>query len=337
MKRRQRLLVLVGVVISLIFLALAFNGLNPSAVWANISAANPLLLIAAAVWFFASTIAIAARWGALLTSAKRLPLGALFRLVCITYMGNNVYPLRAGEVLRIALVNRDHGIPLARITTTVLIERIFDGLVMLSFIIIALPLTGIASPEVQTVANAAAPLFGVALIVFFVLAAQPNLMRRLIALISGILPARLGEIVRGLGDDVIAGFEGLRTPAHLAGAVGYSYLSWVLHAGVFWLVAFAFGLDVDLPLMLLVVGVVNLAGLIPASPGQIGVYEFFVILVMTAAGIANETATAYALVVHVVIWLPVTLLGFYFLVRRGLSINALARAQDLHNETVTST
>lgn len=72
--------------------------------------------------------------------------------------------------------------------------------------------------------------------------------------------------------------------------------------------------------MLLTVGVVNLAGLIPASPGQIGVFEFFVSLVLIAVAVPDTVAHAYALVVHVVIWLPVTLVGFFFLVRQGFGL-----------------
>lgn len=336
MSRNQRILVVVGLAISVIFLAVAFNGLNPAAVLDSIRSVNPALLIAAALWYFAAVAVIAARWGFLLLSAKRLPLSTLFRLVCIAYMGNNVYPLRAGEVLRIALLRRDEGIPLARITTTVLVERIFDGLVMLTFIVVALPLTGIASEQVNAVAAFAAPIFGMALLVFFVLAAQPGILRRLVLLVSRVLPGKLGDVARDMGEDVINGLAGLRTPAHLAGTVAFSYITWMLEASVYWIVAFAFGLQVSYPLMLLVVGVVNLAGLIPASPGQIGVYEFFVILVLTAAGVPDTTATAFALVVHVVIWLPVTLLGFYFLVRRGLGFGALAHAEELQQGAVSS-
>jgi uncharacterized membrane protein YbhN (UPF0104 family) len=98
---------------------------------------------------------------------------------------------------------------------------------------------------------------------------------------------------------------------------------------VYWLVSFAFNLNVGYPVMLLVVGVVNLAGLIPASPGQIGVFEFFVRTVLMAVGVDEATATAYALVVHVVIWLPVTLVGFYFLARQGLNWQAVTHAREL--------
>jgi len=64
------------------------------------------------------------------------------------------------------------------------------------------------------------------------------------------------------------------------------------------------------------------------------VYEFFVATVLIAAGVAEPLAASYALTVHGVIWLPVTLVGFYFLARRGLGLSAIRRAHELEAEAV---
>jgi uncharacterized protein (TIRG00374 family) len=249
-------------------------------------------------------------------------------------MGNNVYPFRTGEVLRVVLLQRNHRVPMMKSATTVVVERIFDGLVMLSFIVLSLSLLDVASPEIRQVASLTAPIFLVGLAVFLILAARPNLLRRLLELVSRPLPASLRALLLRVGEDVIGGLEGLRSPSDLLGTIVSSYLSWAVHAVVYWMVAFAFQLDVSYVAMLLTVGVVNLVGLIPASPGQIGVFEFFVGLVMRAIGVDEAQSTAYALVVHVVIWLPVTLLGFYFLARQGLSWQAVTHARELEQPAV---
>jgi uncharacterized membrane protein YbhN (UPF0104 family) len=105
----------------------------------------------------------------------------------------------------------------------------------------------------------------------------------------------------------------------------------MLEASVYLLVAVAFGLAPDYGLMLVVVGTVNLAGLIPASPGQLGVFEFFASQVLIGAGVESDLALTYALTIHVVIWLPVTLVGFYFLIQRGLSWRDIRHARQLEN------
>ncbi len=332
MTRNQRLIVILGLTISAVFLGFAFYGLNPTTVWGYIKQANLLPLALAAGWYFTAVAVISKRWQVLLRATKFVPLGKLFRLVCITYMGNNVYPLRSGEVLRVVLLQRGQGVPLAAGGVVAVTERIFDGIVMLTFVLVALVTLDVASPELRQVALITAPIFIAALLVFFVLALKPNILRRLITLVSRILPGKLGALVEKLGEDVIAGLEGLRTPRDLAGTVFFSYASWMLEASTYWIASLAFNLNVPYSAMLLVVGVVNLAGLIPASPGQFGVYEYFAVLALGALGIDKTQATAFALVNHLVIWLPVTLLGFYYLVRRGLGLDAVAHADQLEQE-----
>jgi len=329
MKFNKWLAVGLGLLISLVFLWFAFRNLNPAAVWSQIQHVNVGWLLVGAVWYFMAVTLISVRWGFLLRSIKSVPLSGLIPLVAIGYMGNNVYPFRSGEILRVLLLQRNYQVPVARAATTVIVERVFDGLVMLTFIVVSLLFVDIPSPEIKQVATVAAPIFLTAVAVFFVLAARPNVLRRILHLMGRVIPGRVHRIMTRLADEIIEGLQALRSPADLAGAVFFSFASWMVEASVYWIVSFAFGLNVGYPVMLLTVGVVNLAGLIPASPGQIGVFEFFVSLVLTAVGVAETEAHAYALVVHVVIWLPVTLAGFAFLVRQGLGWGAITHAREL--------
>ena len=334
MTRKQRLVVIVGIAISAVFLWLAFQGLNPAAVWSHVQQVNLVLVVLAAIWFFVSVFFMALRWQYLLRSIRLVSLNQLIQLVCIGYTGNNVYPLRTGEILRVFLLQRNQGVPFARGMVVAVAERMFDGLVMLTFIVIALPLLNITNSALQSIVAVGTPVFLIGLAAFFLVAARPNVLRKIIAVVTKPLPGRLRDIAVGLSEDVLQSLEGFRRPSDLAGTVLWSYVSWILHSGVYWIVALAFGLQLDFATTLLVVGAVNLAGLIPASPGQVGVFEFFTVAVLTSVGIPEVQATAYALVVHLVIWLPVTLAGFVLLARQGLSLNAVTHARELENKAV---
>jgi uncharacterized membrane protein YbhN (UPF0104 family) len=60
----------------------------------------------------------------------------MFPITTIGYMGNNVYPARAGEVLRAVILKRKEGVSVSASLATIIVERIFDGVVMLAFVFV---------------------------------------------------------------------------------------------------------------------------------------------------------------------------------------------------------
>lgn len=323
--------------ISAVFLALSFRSLRLEQFFSSLAEVSLPWLLAAMAVYGVAVVAIAWRWQFLLRALQYVPLAALTQLVLIGYMGNNVYPLRAGEALRILLLRRNHGLPLLRSTTIVAIERLFDGCVMLSFVLFSLLLIDIESDEVKAIVSVSAPLFGLGLLFALSLAAKPNALMRVVAVALDLLPRRIGAVVASSSEELLAGFASLRRPSHLLGAIFCSYLTWGIEAGAYWIVMRAFGLQFSFAVALLLVGAVNLAALIPASPGQIGVFEFVISSILIALGIAIPLAAAYAVVAHVTIWLPTTVTGFFLLLKQGLGWGDVSRANTIKSvETAQS-
>ena len=79
------------------------------------------------------------RWHYLLSPIKKIPTRTMFPITTIGYMGNNIYPARAGEVLRAVILKRREGVPVSASLATIIVERIFDGVVMLAFVFVNLP------------------------------------------------------------------------------------------------------------------------------------------------------------------------------------------------------
>ena len=103
----------------------------------------------------------------------------MWPIVVIGYMGNNVYPFRAGEFIRAYVLKKKEGVSISASIATVLVERIFDGLVMLLFVFIALPtVPGLPNWLAQVVILASLAFFG-ALIMFLLMAAWPDVSRSL--------------------------------------------------------------------------------------------------------------------------------------------------------------
>jgi uncharacterized membrane protein YbhN (UPF0104 family) len=74
-------------------------------------------------------------------------------------------------------------------------------------------------------------------------------------------------------------------------------------------------------------GVVNLATTLPGAPGYIGTFDLPGIAILTAAGVNQAVATGYTFVLHVALWLPITVLGAFYMTREGIKWNDSLRAE----------
>ena len=114
-------------------------GLHLPAVWRVMGQANYWWIIPGVAVYMVGLWARTWRWHFMLRHLKPVTLRRLFPVVCIGYFGNNIYPFRAGEVMRAYVLWQREEIPITSSLATVIIERVFDGLVMLLFVFLALP------------------------------------------------------------------------------------------------------------------------------------------------------------------------------------------------------
>ena len=69
----------------------------------------------------------------------------------------------------------------------------------------------------------------------------------------------------------------------------------------------------------------NLAGVLPSTAGGWGPFDFFGALALIDLDVEQEVAAAFALTVHVALWLPPTVLGVSLLIADGRSLSGLMR------------
>jgi len=124
---RSRLRLILGLGISAVFIYLALPGLRLDEFLVALRGAQYWWIVPGVAVYFVGVWARTWRWHYMLRHLRPVPMGPLFRIVCIGYMGNNIYPARAGEVLRSVVLKQEHGISISASLATVLIERLFDG------------------------------------------------------------------------------------------------------------------------------------------------------------------------------------------------------------------
>ncbi|RLC96536.1 MAG: UPF0104 family protein [Chloroflexi bacterium] len=319
MKLKQRWPILaVGFLVSAALSWYALRDLHLQEVWAALREANYWWLVPGVAVYFISVWFRAYRWGFLLRGSKRVSTNRLFPVVVIGYMGNDILPFRLGEVLRAYVLWRKEGINVGATFTTAILERLFDGLTMVLFVLFGLLFVPLSDFLSQLVTVASAVFFG-ALIVFLFLAARPDLLRRVARFfIERLAPMRFRSPLVGLVEGIVAGLESLRSGRDVLVLFGVTLWVWILETAKYWLVSFAFP-DLHLPYVgiLLMGGAVNLLTALPSLPGYIGTFELG-IKILEGIGAPAASAGSYILALHAILWLPVTLLGLVFMAREGV-------------------
>ncbi len=327
----------VGLLISLVFLWIALRGLDLASFWQILQQANYWWLALAVPVYFVGVWLRTIRWRIMLLHLTPIPVARLFPTVVIGYMGNNVYPARMGEVLRSYVLRRNEGVAMSASLATVVLERLFDGLVMLLFIFATLPFAPLP-PVFGGLIFAVSAVFGVALLVFMLLAARPARLSSLYTLgVDSIAPARWRSQLHGLFDRFIVGLQSLRSPSQLLAIALTSIIIWLIETLTYWIVMLAFPFSVPFPVLMLMTAVVNLFTTIPSTPGYVGTFHAPGIAVLMQFGVAQAVATGFTVVLHATLWLPITLLGAFFMLRESIGWSDMARAAELKEQQATTT
>jgi glycosyltransferase 2 family protein len=317
-----------GVVVSAVCLWIALRGLDLRTFWETVRQANYWWIIPGVLVYFLAVWIRTWRWQSMLRHIAPVSLTRLFPVVVIGYMGNNVYPARAGEVLRSYVLRRREGVPIGASLATVILERLFDGLVMLLFVFVTLPFAPL--PQAYTaLVSVFSVLFLAALALFLALAARPARVGRLYAwLVDRLLPERVRPPVHGLFDKFIVGIQSLRSPRDLALIFLSSCLIWLCETGKYWFVMQAFPFQVSFLVLMLMTAVVNLFTTLPSTPGYVGTFHVPGIAVLMAFGVEQAVATSYTVVLHAALWLPITALGGVYMLMDHMGWKDFGRAAE---------
>jgi uncharacterized protein (TIRG00374 family) len=315
----------IGILISAVLLYFALKGLELKLVWNALKTARYVWLIPGIAVYFLGVWVRSWRWHYMLRPLKKIPTKTMFPIVTIGYMGNNIYPARAGEVLRAVILKQREDVPVSASLATVIVERIFDGVVMLSFIFLNLGELAKLTDDsgyvgsIQQIALWGAVVFIGALAVFLLAAMFPYVTEKVSSwIIDRFIPARFREKIRPIVLRFLSGLEALRSPQEALMIFLTSVIIWLLETAKYWFVMHAFDFQVSFFALMLMNGIVNLATTIPSAPGYLGTFDAPGIALLVAYGVSNEIAAGYTLVLHAALWFPITALGAYYYLRQPL-------------------
>lgn len=303
--------------------------------------ANYVYVAPSLIFYFLAVQARTMRWSYLLRPMIGKARKPLYPVVVVGYMANNLVPVRIGELLRSYYLSLREPLSAAGALGTVAVERASDVLALLFFLAVAwafLPATGVFGDFVEEVpvsgpvlaVAALLPFLGVlAVVVVITLASRETILRYVSRLLSP-LPAGLQVTALRLAGSLLEGLTVVNSPKSLAIVFLYSLPVWALEAAMYYLIALGFdlrsqfGSEIELIAVILVfTAAANLAGVLPSSAGSWGPFDLFGAAALFVFGVPNDVALAFALTVHVALWVPVTALGAIMLLADGSSLRKL--------------
>jgi len=327
-----------GLALTVLLLWWVLRDVSMAEVWHRVREADPLLLAGAVAVATFSFVLRAFRWRVLLRpgypNSRFVP---RFGATCIGFAVNNLLPARLGEFARAYALSRTEGLNIGASVASLVAERIFDGLVLAFLLFATISLPGFPLGEgstaivVRRTANLGALAFGLAFFLLWLAARYPD---RSIRLFERSLGRMLSSALRQRAIRVVEGFlEGLgclHNTVTFVLALGWSILVWLNLSVSIWLGLLAF--DITTPGFtgaVFLQSVIAFAVAAPSSPGFFGVFEAASRLGLGVYDVPVTDMVSFATAYHILTFLPVTMLGLWYIRYFGLSWSEMGHSEDI--------
>jgi glycosyltransferase 2 family protein len=286
-----------------VLLYYSLRGIEWREVWATLSSARLAFVALALALMTLALFLRSYRWRVILTSEGSVSIPLAFWATSAGYLGNNVLPARAGEVVRSLMISSRTGMSKAFVLTTALSERVVDAIAVITISSIVL-LTMKERPG--WLASAAKPFAilgfcGVAAIIL--VPAFEVFWFKFLGLMP--LPPKLRERVEGVLRNGLQGIRSFHDYNRLIRFVLLTAVIWCIDAVTAVTLATSIGVGVTLPIAFLLTAGLALGSALPSTPGYVGIYQFVAISILTPFGLSRSDAIAYILLFQALNYLVV--------------------------------
>ena len=323
----------IGIIISALFLFLAFRKVDFAEFGAALESANYFYIIPIFLLSLLSVAVRSFRWRYLLRPVKEIGARSLFSATFIGLMANNVLPARLGEFVRAYVIGEREKISKSTSFATIVLERIFDGITILLFLVIVLIFYAVSFPGWLSKASYFALIFYIAAILFLVLLKVNTRWAVGIAeFVLRPLPKRIGDLGIRVLHAFIEGLAVLHSTRNVLIAALLSVLVWLPHVLINHLLLVSFDIHLSIFASFLLLVALAIGVMVPSAPGFVGTVQYICVLTLALFGVPREQALSYSIVYHASVFIPVTVVVLVFLFAGRLSFtdiwNSVARKEQ---------
>ncbi len=313
-----------GAAISGLFVYLALRGIDMHELKAAFADAElmPWLPLALAL-FSLGYLLRGVRCRLLVRRSADISFATATNVVVIGYAANNVLPARLGELVRAGMLAERANVPVSQSLGVTFIERVLDGLALL-FLLVAGTLTLDVPGWMDELVVVAGAVFGIATVVMFLGALRPSFVISVAGRIGGLLGTKWRQRLSKLATNVTNAGACLRDPKDAVVLFGYSLAIWCFESSIYVFLLPVFGIPLSFQTGLITMCVTGFGLLLPSSPGFIGPFHYFASQTLMIFGVSHSTALAYASLVHLSFFVPLTVAGGCVMVWYGVALGSTA-------------
>ena len=269
--------------------------------------------------YFLSLFLRTYRWKILLKkNVGTIKFKSLLNVVISGYMFNNLLPARLGELARIYHLSLLKKINKSFVLGSILAERVTDVIVLMLFLLIGLIFIPREFTEnFSSNLNISPQIVYISLIILLSLT-----IIFILIILSGLwkeITHKFLQLLKKINskfnpDKYIESFtEGAFSISNkkLIIVVVIATSLWAVEFSMFYLIGTQFNFDIEnLFIAILFFGIFsNLGGIIPSTSGGWGPFEVIGTIVLTSFGVDSNEAAAFTILVHLILWLPISIVG----------------------------
>ncbi|MQA90032.1 MAG: flippase-like domain-containing protein [Gemmatimonas sp.] len=333
-----------GILLSVFLLWWALRDVSFEEVVEQIRQADPFLFTISIAITIGGFWFRAVRWGVLLLPATGpVPMRPRMAATFIGFAANNLLPARVGEFARAFSLSRLSTVPISSAFATLVVERILDGIVLVGLLLAAMASRGFPSTagmgtiDLRTAAMSLATFITLLGLTLGAAVAFPSAAARIARATTRLLPQPLRvpvyEALRGFARGLVV----LRSPRLFAVSVLLAIGQWSFLAFSFLFAFRAFRIEgVPFAGAAFLQSLISLAVAVPSSPGFFGPFEAAARLGLSLWGVPANQAISFAIGFHIGGFLPVTIIGGYYVWRLNLRWTDVRHSEETVEEDLPS-
>jgi uncharacterized protein (TIRG00374 family) len=314
-------MIIAGFIISIALVLVILSRIDWQLFLSTIQQLQPVWLFLCAIFIVFGVFIRSLRWN-VITGFNFKNFWQFWDATNLGYLGNLIYPARAGEILRIVALKRFITISEGNAISSALIDRISDGIMLPLFIVILVEYFRSTVEIPVAVSLFALAFIIISILLFFFIVWGEGIGADTIKKIS-FVPGDWIEKISYWYTEAHGGAVKLKDPRVFFIVIFLSIFAFLTDSLAYYLLFNAFGWTLPFSAAVTVCLFIFAGSALPSTPGYFGIYQLACILALIPFGINNTASVAYSLIIQCISYAIFLIIGGWIIYSRGLSLRSM--------------